>query len=718
MPLSRFTVLECGGDVAVRYCGRMFARLGARVVRLADDDDRRIGYAGAAGEAFGRWLDQDKTRLAPSAAPEGAFDLVLCGQDADGVERGQAVLGRLSGSPTLLALTWFDPKGPYGGWTGTDEVIQALNGVAFGFGEPGAAPMLPQGHAPQIVGGVTAFNAALAVLLNPPARRPRRIDVSILEAALCFSETGAMAAFASGLHAQRLGVNRFSPTYPASSYRTADGWLGVTALTPAQWSALCGMLGRPDLAADPRFAAAYMRLMNAEELDQSLRPAFLTRTTAEWVTLGDRHRVPTTPMPTPAQLPEEAHWAGRDAFTPIGPGDVPGPDLPFRMSFDAAGRAPWTPGDGEGLLAGLRVIDFGMGWAGPLAGRTLGDLGADVIKIESHTHMDWWRGWEAGDSDPTLRETKLNFVGVNRNKRGVAIDLTTPEGLADAKRLIAGADLVMENYAAGVMAKLGLDAPTLRALNPGLVYLSMPAFGSGGPLTGLRAYGSTVEQASGLPFVNGEAHWPPCLQHVAYGDPVAGLFGAAAALAGLAARPGLGGSDIDLAQVQCLFQLGADAMVAARVLPDLPRTGRRRARLGLCTVVACAGEEAWLTVALKQEALSRLAAVIGAPSPDPDALEAALAGWAAGQSPMEAAAKLQGIGLAAAPVLRSTGLCHDEHLLASGYWPVMTRAYVGDHHAPAAPFRFDGRRPALRLAAPLLGEHTDEVLAELATAGG
>ena len=715
MPLSRFTVLEAGGDVAVRYCGRLFSRLGARVVRLGTDDDARIGYAGGAGEAFGRWLDQGKSNHRDTAPPGASFDLVLCGQDPAGVARGQAVRDGLPGSPTLLALTWFDPAGPYGDWVGSDEVIQSLNGVAFGFGEPGQAPMLPQGHAPQIVGGVTAFNAAMAVLLNPPERRPARIDVSILEAALCFSETGAIAAAASslGIESQRLGVNRFSPTFPASSYRTADGWLGVTALTPAQWTALCAMLGLPHLSTDPRFAAAFMRLANAEELDRSLCPAFLTRTTAEWVALGDRHRVPTTPMPTPADLPDTEHWSGLGAFAPIGPGDVRGPDLPFRMSFEAAGVMPWSPGDGEGLLSGLRVIDFGMGWAGPLAARTLADLGADVIKIESHTHQDWWRGWEAGDADPTLRETKLNFIGVNRNKRGVAIDLTTSEGLADAKRLIAGADLVLENYAAGVMAKLGLDAATLRALNPGLVSLSMPAFGSGGPLTGLRAYGSTVEQASGLPFVNGEAHWPPCLQHVAYGDPVAGLFGAAAALAGLAGRQTRGGSDIDLAQVQCLFQLGADAMVAAQVLTELPRTGRRRARLALCTVVACAGTEAWLTVALKTEDLPRLAAIVGSSSADPDAIEADLAAWAAARSPMDAAARLQDLGLAAAPVQRATALCHDEHLLSTGFWPMMTRAYVGDHRAPAAPFRFDGRRPAMRLPAPLLGEHTDDVVAEL-----
>ena len=91
--------------------------------------------------------------------------------------------------------------------------------------------------------------------------------------------------------------------------------------------------------------------------------------------------------------------------------------------------------------------------------------------------------------------------------------------------LARGADIVVENFAAGIMEKLGLGPAVRRALNPGLIAISMPAFGNDGPLSGIRAYGSTVEQACGLPFANGHDHWPPCLQHVAFGDPLAGLFG-------------------------------------------------------------------------------------------------------------------------------------------------------------------------------------------------
>jgi crotonobetainyl-CoA:carnitine CoA-transferase CaiB-like acyl-CoA transferase len=379
------------------------------------------------------------------------------------------------------------------------------------------------------------------------------------------------------------------------------------------------------------------------------------------------------------------------------------------MSFDGAALDRWAGEEPSGPLSGLKVVDFSMGWAGPLCARTLGDLGADVIKIESEEHSDWWRGWEAGSVDAATRETKHNFIDVNRNKRGVDIDLTQPEGQAQARALIAGADVVVENYAAGVLDKLGLGMALQRSLKPGLISLSMPAFGNGGPLSGIRAYGSTVEQASGLPFVNGEADWVPSQQHVAFGDPIAGLYAAGAVLAALFGRGRLGGADIDLAQVACLFQIGADAIVAEQVLDaPVPRTGHGRTRLPFCAVVRGAGEDAWLAVAAPDDAAFQALAVVT------HGLDVhALAAWAVSRAPAEAAAKLQAAGVPAAPVLPPHALTHDAHLQAAGFWLEMQRPFVGRHLVGASPFRFDGARPALRLPAPVLGEHTAQVLGAL-----
>lgn len=707
-PLSHLTVLEHSGDVAARYCGRLMAHWGARVVRLAGADDGRLGYSDQAGRAYGAWLDEAKT-VAPADAELnglGPFDLVIAGQyDAD-LAAARRLRAELPGTPALLAITWFDLNGPYGDWKGADEIILALTGLAWGFGDADGPPMLAQGHAPQIVAGVVAYNAALGALLAAPGQRPTEISVNIYEANLCFVEPGAVSSRADGAEYSRLGPNRFSPIYPTQSYATADGWVGITCLTPPQWKSLCRLIGAPEAADDPRYATAFERLALADEIDALVAPAMRTRTTEAWVRLGDQARIPTAPMPTPGQLPDVTHWRERGAFAPVPGWPARGPTVPYRMSFEGPVTPRWTGEPGAGPLAGLRVADFSMGWAGPLAARTLGDLGAEVVKVESADFPDWWRGWDHNDADKAAMEVKHNFLGVNRNKRGVAIELTTPEGLVQAKALVARSDIIIENYAAGVLEKMGLGQGVQRALRPGAVCLTMPAFGASGPWAGLRAYGSTVEQSSGLPFVNGEAHWPPALQHVAFGDPVAGLYGASAVLTALSARERLGGVSIDMAQVACLFQLGADAIIAAQVLGEpLPRTGHARARLALCAAVPVI--DGWLAIAAEAEVLPALAAVAGGTD------AASVRAWAETLSSFEAADALQAAGVAAAPFQGAHDLTWDPRLEAAGFWLELERAVIGRHLVPASPFRFDGVRPAIRRPAPTLGQHTAEVLAEL-----
>ncbi|WP_297692748.1 CoA transferase [Phenylobacterium sp.] len=724
-PLEGLRILEASGEVAVRYCGRLFAQLGAEVTTLIPQaGDVRLGYAGSAGEAYGRWLDAGKRR---SDAPDGAVDLIIAGQDWTGIAAAEPVARSLPEPAVRLALTWFASDGPYASWRATDEIISALVGLAYAFGPQEGPPVLAQGHGPQLTAGLTAFNATAAALLLPRAQRPSRIDVNVFEAAMCFTETGAMSAHVEGVTSHRWGVNRFAPTYPCTSYRTADGWVGVTALIPAQWRALTvGMLGRPELAEDPRFATTVDRLLLADEVDALIAPDFLTRTTAEWVALGDKARVPTTPMPRPGELPQMAHWRARHTFARFDDSGVEGPSLPFRMRFDGVAQ-PTPRGGPAGPLSGLKVIDFGMGWAGPICGRTLADLGADVIKVESETHPDWWRGWEPDEGgDPPLTELRHNFFCVNVNKRGIALDLTRPDGLAAAKALVARADVTLENFAAGVMEKLGLGQAEQRRLKPGLISVSMPAFGNGGPLSGLRAYGSTVEQASGLPYMNGEADWAPCLQHVAYGDPLAGLYAAGSILAALHARSRLGGAEIDLAQTACLFQFGADAIIAEQLSgAPVPRTGNRRGRMSPVYVASCDGEDEWVALAVDGEhawdglcrALGRddwLADPLLALAPRRAALaediEAEIAAWAVLKTPQQAAALLQGEGVPAAPVQRASNLARDPQLLAGGFWDHMERRYVGRHLMANSPWTYDARRPALRRPAPVLGEHTGEVV--------
>lgn len=255
------------------------------------------------------------------------------------------------------------------------------------------------------------------------------------------------------------------------------------------------------------------------------------------------------------------------------------------------------------LLGGVRVIDLSMGWSGPLAARHLADMGAQVIKVEACQHLDWWRGWE-GTPDGDEFERAVAFNTANRNKLGITLDLVSERGAALLKRLVALADIVLENNAASVLPRLGLDYASLRTVNPELIMASMPAFGSEGPWRDYRAYGSTVEQASGLPHLNGAPDGPPTMQHVALGDPVAGLNAAAALLVALWHKRRTGeGQRIDLSQVECLFPLAAHGLLE-QSLNGRPfqRTGSDLPGQAPHGVFPCKGDDRWVAVTVSDDA--------------------------------------------------------------------------------------------------------------------
>ena len=693
-PLSDLIILEASGDIATRYCAKLFADHGARVIQAHAPQNNRLAYGGTSAQAYAAWLDHGKERMLPPSTP---VDLVIGGQSPADATAAEALAATLPGVPIALSLTWFGSTGPYANWQGSDALLQALCGIAYAFGTAEGPPMLPQGHAPQVVGGATAFIAAMAALLARRAGQgPKRIETSIHEAFLTLAEHSGPGAFAGAPATRRRGVNRYGPVYPQTIMPAQQGWIGISALTPQQWQGLCTLIGLPELAQDKRFETTDLRMAAADELDEILMPAVAKLAAGPMLEDGQRkHRVPLGPVPTMAEVLATPHWRERRSFRRYNDA-FEAPALPYRLHARGEGATPTGP------LSGVRVLDLSMGWSGPLAGRHFADLGAEVIKVEGCAHIDWWRGWNALEhGDPPPYETRSNFNAVNRNKRGITLDLRHPTGVALLKQFAQDADLLIENYAPGVLDKLGLGARDLAAVNPRLTYISMGAFGSRGPWSGFRAYGSTTEQASGMPWLHGEAEWAPAMQHTAYGDPIAGIYAAGASLAALYGRHRTGGTTIDLSQVECLFQLAADGIIAqsATGTPP-PRTGSQRATSALTTTIRCAGDDAWLALDLPDESARAK-------------LPAELLAWAAAKSPAEAASALQQAGLPAAPVMPATSLLHDPHLVARGYWLEAERRHVGRHVVPRAPYAIDGARPAFTRPAPTLGEHNAEVLAQV-----
>jgi crotonobetainyl-CoA:carnitine CoA-transferase CaiB-like acyl-CoA transferase len=569
-----------------------------------------------------------------------------------------------------------------------------------------------------VVAGATAFIAAMAALIGGRnGHDTGRVDTSVLEAFLCLTEHSAPSFAGGGPATKRHGVNRFGPVYPQTIFPTADGWIGVTALTPLQWQELCAIIGLPDLAQDPRYETTDLRMAAADELDALLAPAFHKLKAGDLLLEGQRRRVPLAPVPTMAEVLETPHWRERNSFRRIA-GLVPfeAPAMPFRLHARSEGATPaGTPG--RAPLAGIRVLDLSMGWSGPLAARHFADLGAEVIKIEGCSHIDWWRGWNAlVAADPPPYEIRANFNAVNRNKRGIAIELRDRRGADILRRLAVDADVLIENYAPGVLSRLGFSPEAMAKINPRISYISMGAFGSAGPWSRFRAYGSTTEQAAGMPFLQGAGDWTPTMQHTAYGDPIAGIYAAAALLTALWGRARTGGTTIDLSQVECLFQLAADGLIAQSVTGEPPpRKGSARATSLFRGCLRCNGTEDWLAVDIdRPDSLAALSQIIGMDkSSSPEQIEPLLANWAARRGAVEAAEALQHAGISAAPVLPATGLLTDPHLIAIGFWQRAERRHVGMHVLPRAPYALDGVVPPIRSPAPTLGQHNADVLQQI-----
>jgi len=383
----------------------------------------------------------------------------------------------------------------------------------------------------------------------------------------------------------------------------------------------------------------------------------------------------------------------------------------------------------------LRVVDISQGWAGPLVGYLLSAFGAEVIKVESARFFDWWRGSPHPDAQPgdNRYEMAPTHNSVNRNKLGVAIDIQLPAGLALLNELLAVSDVLVENYPPDVMPRLGLAPEQVLADHPHLVMVSLPAFGAGGPESGYRAFGNTIEAMAGIALLNGYPDGPPIQNPNAYGDPASGSMGTVAALVGLAQRDRTGrGVHVEVSELEATIPHAADRLLewpAARRNPA--RNGMRRVGMAPhgsypClpegdsdrhVVIACRDDTDWagLRAALgepdwaRDPALDTLAGRVAAH----DAIDAHLATWTAQRTHWAAMADLQAHGVPAGAALSAGDALSDPHLTARGFHIPVEHPVMGAGLYPAPGVRLSKSPVTVERPAPLLGEHTSEVLRRL-----
>jgi len=381
-------------------------------------------------------------------------------------------------------------------------------------------------------------------------------------------------------------------------------------------------------------------------------------------------------------------------------------------------------------LEGLRVVDFGWVWAGPITGQLLGDMGAEVIKVESRKRLDMIRGippFAEGKRDP---DGALFFHSLNRNKLSIALDLTQPKAVELIKRLVRISDVVIENFSPKALRNLNLDYPALREVKPDLIMASLSAAGQTGPLKDVLTYGPSLGALAGLESLIGYLGervlgWP-----MAYTDPASGTLAVFAILAALYYRKRTGeGQYIDLAQWEATTALLPEFILDYTLNGRVAGTqGNRHPHMAPHGCFRCRGEDAWISIAIEtEEEWEDFCRVLENPPwsqeerfasresrlQHQEELNERIEEWTVRHSPEEAMKILQESGIAAFPSYGIGDILQDPHFEARGAKVAVDHPKMKGEILYGLPWKFSRTPGSIRRRAPLLGEHNQYVFCEL-----
>jgi len=360
-----------------------------------------------------------------------------------------------------------------------------------------------------------------------------------------------------------------------------------------------------------------------------------------------------------------------------------------------------------GPLAGLKVLDFTHVFAGPFCTRTLADLGADVVHVES-------RQRDPGD--------RHRSAYAHRNKRSVSLDLKNKAGHAVAVRMAKVADIIVENFSAGVMRRLKLDYDTLSVVNPRLIFVALSGYGHTGPRSSWTSMNMNLQAYTGLMLTTGsEGDQPTCISN-SWNDYIGGIHGVMAVLHALAERIDTGrGRMLDMSQFECsVSTLGPLLMASAISGKASKRMGNRSTNAAPQGVYRCAGDDEWIAISVQTDAQWKtLVKVIGKPALAQDArlastvgrmrlhdeLDAVIGAWTRDQTKEDVEAQLQQAGVPAERMRRAQDVINSSDA-GKVYLPVPGSKAL----AATCPFSFGKTSLAAITPPSLLGEHTRAAL--------
>ena len=777
--LEGVNVLELGHMVSASYASKLMADLGADVIKIEEPTGDLARQRGpfpsgqSDSEKSGLFLAlntnkrsvvldtvQDATQFeqlvsqtdilvhnyAPSAMAEHGIDY--------------AALRKINPRLVLCSITPFGLTGPHKDFK-SYELTQAHAGGWAWLGpgasdEPDLPPLKTFGQQCDFQGGLAGAMTSLAAYYRAlETGQGEHIDLSVQAYIASILEQNFVYYTYLDRVASRLGRRQL---YPWGIFQCQDGLIFLITVEEDQWQRLVEVMEHPEWASWEIFQDMYNRSKNHDVLKMYLEEWMSNWKVEDLFRAGQERRICFAPILSMPLLAKQGQLSERNFFvdvehpkagtlTHLGPPYQlkepwwqirrPAPllgehtDEVLSASSEQAPTATSVAPHKKLPLEGVRIVDFTWVWAGPHGAMQLAHLGAEVIKIESEVHTDMTRRVRL---PPTGMKHGPNRSGVfnqwSQGKKSLQLNIGTPRGLELAKELIRKSDVVMDNFATGVMERMGLSYEELQATSPNIIVASISGYGHSGPQKDYMGYGPAIAPLTGISALTGHPGGPPQELGISYGDPNGGINAAVAICAALASRKRTGkGQYIDVSLWDAMAALVPEGWMDYSMNGTEPeRMGNRDVRMAPHNCYRCEGDHEWVSIVCGTEDEWRaLCEVIGQPQlvsdtrfqtmsdrkANEEALDQIITEWTLRHTKWDVTTLLQNAGVAAFPSMNSKDLADDPHLNERGFFEQLEHPEVGARIHAGIPWLLTESSNGVRSPAPLLGQHTDEVMQDV-----
>ena len=774
--LEGIKVVELGSNISAPYCARIMADLGAEVIKVEppSGDPARTwgpfkgGQKSTGDSGFFLYLNAGKKGVVidlDKSEGQEQFRTLVGGADilvensypstylgSRGLDYSS--LAAINPGLVLVSISPFGRTGPYRDYRGYDINSSALAGLSIVLGSPDREPLVIPFSQCDFQGAIHGAAAAMTGLLaRGKTGKGQYIDVSVAEVILHSVRGMYFVAKEANVTWMRKGTRQQVSIYPTGYFPCKDGYVCIASQSPKQWKKFIKLMGDPEWAQDPELQDGFsLGVNNPDRGDEVFHPWLKQHTRKELLEIAMEHGLTMGHVNRIDEVVEDPHFVQRGFWAEVedpGLGKMRLPGMSYRMSetpWRITGPAPrlgehnqeFLDGkkskdgkrtkaavSGKNLtrpLEGYRVLDFGWNWAGPQAAQILADMGAEVIKIESRTRQDIMR---------LMAYLKHFFRQNNRSKMSVTVDLKQAEGVELLKRLVKISDIVLDNFSAGTMQKLGLGYETLKAVNPGIICISMSMAGQHGPQKDMKGFASIATGYAGLEGLIGyPGEGSLGLMSFGYGDVNMAIQGVFSVLAALYYRERTGkGQFVDVSQIEAtIATMGEpilDYFLNRRVAE--PR-GNHHPALAPHGNYPSREENQWVSIAVgSEEEWKDFVAAIGSPAwageerfrtmddriQNQKDLDELVGQWTRQHTSYEATEILQRHGVAAAPVLGIEDGDADPQLESRDIKQEIDHPDYSAGTLYATPWKLSDTPGGINRITPRLGEQNEYVYKEL-----